>query len=150
MRMTYKVVNDTALGTDIFASEHTKRILDLSKYQVFVQPSDGLAYSASVPKSENIEHTIKRLRLSRPAHLQVQAEIIESQAAAPEATAPVATEQPTPPPSEPVINPNAERLSELDKRLAEANAKLQALQQADNSDGDDDMPDWLKNLSDSE
>ncbi len=145
LRMTYRVVNENALGYNVFASEHTKQILNLAKYQVFVQPTLAQAYTVLVHKPEDIEHTIKRLRLSRPAHLQVQAEIIESQA-----PAPVATEQPTPPPSEPVINPNAERLSELDKRLAEANAKLQALQQADNSDGDDDMPDWLKNLSDSE
>lgn len=79
LRISYRVNNESALGAGIFDSRFSKTILTLDKYQALFQTRSDNAYSALIDKPLDIDNTINQLRLTRPKHLQTQAEVISSQ-----------------------------------------------------------------------
>ncbi len=155
LRMTYNVVNEGALGYDVFQSQHTRAILGLQKYEVFIQ-SQNSSLTAFVDKPLEISNTIECLRLSRPSHLQVQAEIVQSvqneekQADEPKQATPSTENKSTVDYDNPLLNPNikqkmnythADKFGNLDDEIAELQKKL-----AKENDVDDEIDtlDWLK------
>lgn len=79
LRISYRVNNESVLGAGIFDNRFSKTILTLGKYQALFQTRSDNAYSALIDKPLDIDNTIKQLRLTRPKHLQIQAEDINSQ-----------------------------------------------------------------------
>lgn len=138
LRMTYRVNSDMALGFDIFASYNTKTILGLQQYQILMQTGDS-TITALVDKPVEINTTLEQIRLSRPLHLQVQAQVIQSgEPNIQAAQMPQKTDADQPIESIKVENPNDKHFAQLDNAIAKAQQKLAKL----NADDDDDVPNW--------
>lgn len=138
LRMTYRVNSDMALGFDIFASYNTKTILGLQQYQILMQTGDS-TITALVDKLVEINTTLEQIRLSRPLHLQVQAQVVQSgEPNIQTAQMPQKTDADQPIESIKVENPNDKHFAQLDNAIAKAQQKLAKL----NADDDDDVPNW--------
>lgn len=138
LRMTYRVNSDMALGFDIFASYNTKTILGLQQYQILMQTGDS-TITALVDKPVEINTTLEQIRLSRPLHLQVQAQVVQSgEPNIQTAQMPQKTDADQPIESVKVENPNDKHFAQLDNAIAKAQQKLAKL----NADDDDDVPNW--------
>lgn len=157
LRMTYRVNSDMALGFDIFASHNTKTILGLQQYQILMQTGDS-TITALVDKPTDIDAVLSEIYLSRPLHLQVQAQVIQSsEPTVQTAQTPPKTETATP--IEPITetnkveNPNDKHFAQLDNAIAKVQQKLARLNADDddapawlnqNATQDDDTPNWLQ------
>lgn len=138
LRMTYRVNSDMALGFDIFASYNTKTILGLQQYQILMQTGDS-TITALVDKPVEINTALEQIRLSRPLHLQVQAQVVQSgEPNIQTAQMPQKTDADQPIESIKVENPNDKHFAQLDNAIAKAQQKLAKL----NADDDDDVPNW--------
>lgn len=76
LRISYRVNHESALGFGIFDSRYHQTVLGLQKYEALFQVRQNEAYSAYIDRPLNIEDNITQLRLTRPAHLQVKAEVV--------------------------------------------------------------------------
>ena len=155
LRMTYRVLNDSALGFNIFDDKHRHTILNLDNYQVFIQKDGHAAQTAFVDKPLEIDSTIQRLRHSRPPHLQVQAQILQS--VTKQATDSTQTTSATPQSGKinqkvqdttfaEISNPNAKRFDSLEA-MKVWQKQLNTHRGKDSKNNDDDIltPDWLNN-----
>lgn len=148
LRMTYKVVNEAALGYDIFHPQNTKTIVALNKYQVLLQTDSRHALTAFVDKPQDIDTTINQIRLSRPPHLQVQAQMVVSNDSSVDSSVPPpkpATDQQTNQPTHtPITNPIAEAFAHSDNQMAQAQQKLTQLNISTTNDDNTQTPNLSK------
>lgn len=121
LRISYRVNNESALGAGIFDNRFSKSILTLDKYQALFQTRSDNAYCALIDKPLDIDNTINQLRLTRPKHLQTQAEVISGQempTVQPQTTQPITPKTShTPTNNEPTVSKHANR-SRIDDIVA--------------------------------
>lgn len=92
LRISYRVNNESALGgASLFNSKYTSRILGLNKYEALFQTRLDHAFTAFIDEPHDIEQTIAQLRLTRPPHLQVKAQVFKNQATISEHVPPTPT-----------------------------------------------------------
>lgn len=145
LRISYRVNNESALGGGIFDSRFSKTILTLDKYQALFQTRTDNAYSALIDKPLDIDSTIKQLRLTRPKHLQTQAEVISSQempTVQPQTVQSI-TPEPAPTPTandEPTVSKHANR-TRIDEILARTAHLQDETDDIGNASSNNIMPD---------
>lgn len=145
LRISYRVNNESALGAGIFDNRFSKTILTLDKYQALFQTRTDNAYSALIDKPLDIDNTINQLRLTRPKHLQTQAEVISSQempTGQPQ-TAQSIKPEPVPTPTvndEPTVSTHANR-TRIDEILARTAHLQDETDDIGNASSNNTMPD---------
>lgn len=137
LRISYRVADESALGYELF--RNTREITALPPYHACFQ-SGGHSRTAQIDPPQDPEAAIRRIRASRPAHLQLQPQIIDADSTPPATAAPIPA---PPPPKLPEENPNHGRFSELDAALAAANRQLGGSTAAQSEDDDLPVPDWF-------
>lgn len=154
LRISYRVNHESALGMGIFDSRYHGTILALKKYQALCQTDIDQAFTAFIDQPVDIENTIAQLCATRPKHLQVKAEVVQSLPTNPPPSQPKAPPQSNPTAqNSPVIgdNPSLTSTHQNDAKLQAMMERLNQLSSAytddndnDDDDDDDEIPDVFK------
>ena len=150
LRMSYRVSNEATLGfNNMFHKDNVKQILALGKYEILAQINANQSHQALVsPPMGQISQLFTQLCLSRPAHLQVQAQVTHAHKASDEQSTQSAPSNqtisqpstPKPQQSVEVENPNKHHFERIDALIKQVQQKLPPTDTA----SDDDTPNWLK------
>ncbi|UOP05306.1 FtsK/SpoIIIE domain-containing protein [Conchiformibius kuhniae] len=136
LRISYRVADEGALGYELF--RNAKDIVSLPPYHACFQ-SGGRSDSVQIDPPQDAEAAIRRIRAARPAHLQVQAEIIDALEAAD--VPPVADAERPAEAAAPKANPIKQNFDEFDKIWQQPPAPAETAK----PDDDDEIlnPKWI-------